>query len=477
MLETRGRRAIATASFRDPSGFMFHRDGILYRQVNHSYREDYEVLVGSGLYRRLVDDGLLVAHEVVDAAMAAPERAYKVLRPEPIPFISYPYEWSFSQYKAAALLTLAIQKRAIEYGMTLKDCTAYNVQFRHGRAIFIDTLSFEAYREGRPWVAYRQFCQHFLAPLALMSLVDIRLNQLVRTNIDGVPLDLASRLLPLRSRLRPALAIHIHLHAKLQTAYAGAAGATRSTERRFGRGALLGLVDHLESAIRRLRWVPGKTQWADYYRENSYTEGSLARKEQVVGDYLDRIRPAMVWDLGANTGRFSRVAAARGIPTVAFDIDPGCVELNYREVVQNGETQILPLLLDLNNPSPGNGWQNRERASFLSRGPVDAVLALALIHHLAIANNLPLLSIADFMHRVGRSLIIEFVPKDDPQVVRLLASREDIFLDYHQHEFERCFRQYFDIEASAPVPDSGRVLYLMRGRGGGLEGAGSSTPS
>ncbi|SIO67985.1 hypothetical protein SAMN05444166_8488 [Singulisphaera sp. GP187] len=476
MHEVRGTRS--TASFRDPNGFVFQQDGVLYRQVNNSYRSDYDLLIESGLYGRLVDDGWLIAHEEVELASpdSDSEASYKVLRPEPIPFISYPYEWSFSQFKDAALLTLAIQKRAIEYGMTLKDCTAYNVQFRNGRVIFIDTLSFETYREGNPWVAYRQFCQHFLAPLALMSRTDVRLNQLLRTNIDGIPLDLASRLLPARSKLWPSLAIHIHLHAKMQTAYAGTAAPPRSVKRRFGRGALLGLVDHLESAIRRFRWEPGKTEWASYYREHSYTDSALVRKEEVVADYLDRLRPATAWDLGANTGRFSRVAAARGITTVSFDVDPGCVELNYREVVQRGDARILPLLLDLLNPSPGTGWQNHERASLLSRGPVDVVLALALVHHLAIANNIPLVGIAEFLHRLGRSLIIEFVPKGDPQVARLLASREDIFPDYHQAEFERCFRQYFAIEASDPIPDSGRVMYLMRGRGDRPGGDGSSIP-
>lgn len=465
MLEVGGSHSVA--SFRDPSGFIFHQNGVLYRQVNDSYRRDYDLLIGSGLYQRLVDDGWLVAHEEVRAPSAFPEQgpAYKVLRPETLPFISYPYEWCFGQFKAAALLTLAIQRRAIEHGMTLKDCTAYNVQFWKGREVFIDTLSFEAYHEGNPWVAYRQFCQHFLAPLALMSLTDVRLNQLSRTNIDGVPLDLAGRLLPWRSRLRPSLALNIHLHAKLQSAYAGKAGPGQSTGRRFGRRALLGLVDHLESAIGRLRWEPGRTLWAGYYQENSYTDAALERKEQVVGAYLDRLRPAMAWDLGANTGRFSRIAAARGITVVSFDIDPACVELNYREVVRNGDTRILPLLLDLINPSPATGWQNRERSSFLERGPVDVVLALALVHHLAIANNLPLSRIVEFLHRVGRSVIIEFVPKDDPQVARLLASREDVFPDYHQQEFERAFRARFDIEAAEPVPDSGRVLYLMRSRG------------
>jgi ribosomal protein L11 methylase PrmA len=305
-----------------------------------------------------------------------------------------------------------------------------------------------------------------------MGLTDVRLNQLSRTNIDGVPLDLAGRLLPLRSRLRPTLAIHIHLHAKFQSAYADAgavgvaAGASRPTGRgrRFGRRALLGLVDHLEAAVAGLRWEPGASPWSGYYRDNTYNDDAMARKEQVVAAYLDRIRPTTAWDLGANTGRFSRTAAARGIATVAFDNDPCCVERNYREVARRGESRLLPLLLDLTNPSPANGWLNRERASLLERGPVDAVLALALVHHLAIANNLPLVSIAEFLHQAGRRAIVEFVPKGDPQVARLLASRKDVFPDYHRHEFERCLRSFFDIEDSEPLPGSERVLYLLRGR-------------
>jgi ribosomal protein L11 methylase PrmA len=299
-----------------------------------------------------------------------------------------------------------------------------------------------------------------------MSLTDVRLNQLSRTNIDGVPLDLAGRLLPWRSRLRPLLAIHIHLHAKFTSAFAGAGGRAhaRTNGRRFSEQSLRGLIDHLESAIRRLRWEPGETPWSGYYGDHSYTNDALSRKEEVVGAFLDRIRPAMTWDLGANTGRFSRVSAGRGITTIAFDIDPGCVERNYREVVRRGETHLLPLLLDVTNPSPASGWQESERASFLGRGPVDAVLALALVHHLAIAHNLPLARIAEFFQQVGRRVVIEFVPKSDPQVTRLLSSRKDIFPDYHQREFERCFQRFFEIEATEPLPDSERVLYLLRRR-------------
>ena len=208
------------ASFRDPSGFLFTRDGVLYRQVNQVYAEDYRKLMDSGLYAKLVKAGLLIPHTEVDIEPANKKLAFKVLCPEYVPFISYPYEWSFGQLKDAALATLSIQKRALKAGMVLKDASAYNIQFQRGKPTLIDTLSFEIYQEGEPWVAYRQFCQHFLAPLALMAYQDVRLSQLLRVYIDGIPLDLASELLPARTRWNLGLATHIHLHARAQKRYA-----------------------------------------------------------------------------------------------------------------------------------------------------------------------------------------------------------------------------------------------------------------
>ena len=210
-----------SGSFRDPSGFIFTVNDTLYRQVNHLYKEEYDLIMSSGLYDHLKKSKTLVAHQEVSLDLSPdPQIAYKVIKPDPIAFISYPYEWCFSQLKEAAILTLAIAKRSLAYGMSLKDASAYNVQFKNGRAIFIDSLSFEKYIEGKPWIAYRQFCQHFLAPLALMAYRDVKMNQLLRTNIDGVPLDIASKLLPLRTRLNFGLLTHIHLHAKSQQRFA-----------------------------------------------------------------------------------------------------------------------------------------------------------------------------------------------------------------------------------------------------------------
>jgi len=447
------------SSFRDRSGFLFYWNGSLYRQINYSYKDDYDQLMNSGLYDTLIESELLIPHGESKIEPPLPEISYKVIQPELIPFISYPYEWCFSQLKDAAFTTLKIQKKALQFGMSLKDCSAYNIQFIKGRPILIDTLSFEKHREGKPWKAYRQFCQHFLSPLALMNYTDIRLNQLLRIYIDGIPLNMASRLLPLRTRFLFTILVHIHLHAKSQEHFAGR--STSTSRRKMSHTSILGLIDNLEAAVKKLKWNPQGTEWNDYYEKQTYSQEALNEKTRLVSEYLDRIQPNTVWDLGSNVGLFSRTASARGVQTISFDVDPACVERNYREVVNKRETHLLPLLIDLTNPSSAMGWQHSERKSLMERGPVDTLLALALIHHLAISNNLPLKNLAAFFVEMCTSLIIEFIPKDDSQVQRLLSSREDVFPDYTQSDFEESFKKYFTILSIDKIRDSQRTLYLM----------------
>lgn len=450
------------ASFRDPSGFLYRREGRLLRQVNPSYADDYAALMESGLYAKLTEKGWLIPHEDVGLDLAATPDAHKVLAPEEIPFVSYPYEWSFSQLKDAALRTLAIQKLALQRDLVLKDASAYNIQFHRGRPVLIDTLSFARYREGDPWVAYRQFCQHFLAPLALMAHRDVRLGELLRLNLDGVPLDLASRLLPARTKLRPGLLMHLHAHAASQKKHAGR-GAVKAS--RVSKRSLGGIVDNLRGAVRGLNWKLPATQWGDYYDDTNYSDDSLRAKRELVDRFVARTEAKTAWDLGANDGRFSRAASARGILTVASDIDPVAVELNYRQVKERREEFLLPLRMDLTNPSPDLGWAHAERESLLARGPADLVIALALVHHLAIGNNVPLPRVAEFFAAAGRWLIIEFVPKSDSQVQRLLATREDVFPDYTEEGFATAFGAVFETVAAEPIPGSERTLHLLRSRG------------
>jgi len=450
---------VLPSSFRDPAGHVFRRDGVLYRSIRDPGRPHYDALMTSGLYKELIAANLLVRHEEVSLSDNAPEDSGTVIRPEEIPFISYPYEWSFSQLQDAAIATLEIEKRAILSGMTLVDASAYNIQFLRGRPVLIDTLSLRRAVEGEPWTAYRQYCQHFLAPLALMCLRDIRLGQLLRAHLDGIPLDLAAALLPPGSRRRPSLLLHVHLHARSQKRYeVRDAPVARRT---ISRQARLGLIDSLESGTRKLRWRASGTEWADYYDDTNYSPAGMADKRKAVEQFVAAARPRTVWDMGGNIGTFSRIAAKAGAMTVSFDIDPACVERNYLTARAGSEADILPLLMDLTNPSPAAGWENRERMSLLERGPADAVLALALIHHLAIGNNVPLEMAARFFARAGRSLLIEFVPKSDSQVKRLLVTREDIFEGYTREGFERAFEKHFEIGRRIPIADSERTIYVM----------------
>jgi hypothetical protein len=450
------------ASFRDPSGFVFRREGRILRQVNRVYQPHYDRLMSSGLYQELVDARLLVPHSEVDDEPEVPTLAFKVIEPERLPFITYPYEWCFSQLKDAALLTLEIQRRALAHGMSLKDCSGYNVQFRDGKPVFIDTLSFEVLRE-RPWVAYRQFTQHFLGPLALMSRTHIGLGKLLRTNLDGVPLDVASAILPRRSYLSPSLLIHLHLHAKAVSGLSASTGDGKPAPA-MKLNSLQALAESLESAVKAQTWEPKGTEWADYATNNSYTSAASEHKRGFVGRFLDETKPGSVWDVAANTGEYSRLAAERGIPTVAFDIDPAAVERNYRDSTARGETRMLPLLTDVLDPSPSLGWLGRERMSLFERGPADACLALALIHHMAISGNIPLDQAAEFFQKVGRRLVIEFVPKTDSQFRRMMQSRDDVFDDYSQASFVAAFERYFSIDRAEQVAESERVLYAMTAR-------------
>jgi hypothetical protein len=448
------------SSYRDPAGFLFFRDGVLLRHVAPAGAADYDALLSSGLYEALALEGLLVPHEEVEPPEGH-EDAHRVLRPRVIPFVSYPYEWTFGERRDAGLLTLSVQRRALERGLSLKDASAYNVQFLDGRPVFIDTLSFERYPEGRPWVAYRQFCEHFLAPLALEATGDHRLGRLFSSFPDGVPLDLASRLLPFRTKLRPGLALHLHLHSWGQGRYSSGPARPSPT---VSKGRLLDLVADLEACLAGLRLPRRTSTWSDYYAGTNYSPEALESKKEFVRAALGEVRPSVVWDLGANTGLFSRLASEAGAFTVAMDGDPLASEGHYRDVVGRGERRVLPLVVDLSSPSPSLGWDGRERRSLFERGPADLALALALVHHLAIGANVPLGSIASSWARMAEWLVVEFVPKSDSQVQRMLRSREDVFPGYTADGFEAAFGREFEVCRRAGVAGSERSLYLLRRR-------------
>lgn len=456
------------SSFRDPSGFVFEKDGVLYRQINDVYKENYELFIESGLYKELKEKNLIISHEDADNSLSInPDHLYKIIKPVKVPFISYPYEWSFGMYKDSALLTLEILKISLKYNMILKDSSSYNIQFIDSKPIFIDTLSFDKYEEGKPWEAYQQFCKHFLSPLVLMTYVSIDLSKLMQIYIDGIPLDLTSKILPLKAKINPSIYMHIIMHSKSQEKHSLDAEKILNNQKilvdnKVSKQGLLSIIDNLESIIRNLKWNKPKTEWGDYYHITNYSEFSMEQKSKMVADMILKTKPKMLWDLGANNGPFSRLASGKGIETISFDIDPVAVELNYQECRKNGDKNLLPLISDLTNPSPDIGFSNKERDSLIRRGPADTILALALIHHLSISNNLPFENTARFFSECGEYLIIEFVPKNDSQVKKLLASRKDIFDRYDIESFRNDYSLYFDILEEKNIENSERILFLMK---------------
>ncbi len=449
------------SSFRDPSGKIFVRDGVFYRRIFKEYAEHFEKLQESGLYEQLLKSNLIIPHEYVSGNFS--QTGEMVIRPEQLEFVSYPYEWSFSQLKQASLTTLEIQTHAIKKGMTLKDASAYNIQFHQGNPVFIDTLSFEILEQNQPWAAYRQFCQHFLAPLALMAKIDIGLVKLLTTNIDGIELSLASKLLPRSTLINFGLLVHIHLHASFQKSHSNDRNAQKSAN--FSKQSFLGLIDSLKTTIKKLNVKKQKTEWDDYYSENNnYSADSMREKEKSVEEFIAGETYKISWDLGANDGRFSRILSKYSKLVCSWDYDYGCLEDNFRKNTKDKLNNILPLHLDLANPSPSIGWANKERPSFCNRGPADLCFALGLVHHIAISNNVPLEKIAEFFSMICGTLIIEFIPKNDSQVIKLLSHREDIFQNYNIDFFEESFKKYFSITRKELIKGTVRTLYRLEKR-------------
>lgn len=457
-----------TGSFRDPAGFIFEHHFEIYRQVNNFGQKDYDFFISSGLYDELSKKRLLIEHKEVLDHKKFPtfDGRYKVIKPKRIPFISYPYEWTFSQLKAAALLTLEVQKTALKKGMILKDASAYNIQFIGSRPVFIDSLSFRIYKPGVPWDGYKQFCQHFIAPLAIASYTSPEIIKSLRVYLDGIPIQLAARMLPSRAKTRWGLLAHIHLHSASQKRYDRENLKPDVARRKVSHNAMLGLLGSLERTTQSLQLKKLNTEWGAYYDNTNYSKSAFLSKKKIVSDMLASLSPApkTVWDVGANDGTFSQLAAKNGAYTIAFDLDYQALEHNFKKERQALSGLILPLNQDLSNPSPALGWAHRERASLEQRGPADAVMALALIHHLAIGNNSPLKDIAVFFKSVTRHLIIEFVPKSDSKVKLLLRGRNNMFSDYTENNFKTAFAEHFKLKKRVPVPGSHRVIYLYKAK-------------
>ena len=452
-----------TASFKDPAGFVFREKGIFYRQVNQSYAKEYDLLISSGLYQTLVEKKLLLPHEELDNSSNNSADHYKTLLPEQLPFISYPYEWSFDQLKDAALLTLRVARIALKRDMMLKDATPFNIQFNHGLPVFIDTLSFEKCDFSKPWIAYRQFCETFLFPLLLENYLHIDVQKWLSVYLEGIPVKTTAALLPARSRLNLGVWLNVYLQNNIQAKGSSVSGKSRPN---YQKDKLLRLLEHLSSIIRNLNVkASDKSVWNNYYDETILSQDYLKTKKEIFINMISNIKESWVLDLGCNDGYFSKLIAEANSLVISADFDSQCINRLYNLLKAEKRTNILPLCIDISNPAPATGFRNAERQSFLQRIQSDAVVALALIHHLVLGKNMLMPDVAmQFSELTKKWLIIEFVPLQDEKAQQLIANKTSYHEPYDIPFFKECFLKYFEIESAVQIPGTERVIYKMKRR-------------
>jgi SAM-dependent methyltransferase len=467
--QTRTPAGLEPGSFRDPESRVFYADEQVFRSLSKEGLEDFEALEASGL----LEDERLVRTERADGApglegLLAKETA-GVLRHELIPFVSYPYEWPFSMLKDAALVQLDLLLAALDHELVLKDSSPYNVQWRGVKPLFVDVGSFERLREGEPWIGYRQFCMLYLYPLLLQAVKDVPFHPWLRGAIDGITPSQMRNLASMRDRFRRGWLTNVFLHARLEQRYGDRGGEVKRDVKRagFNKQILVANVRKMKKLVERLDWSPPEGVWVAYGERNSYTDDDARRKDEFVAEVAGSREWPLVWDIGCNNGRYSRLAARGASTVLAVDADQGPVELLYRTLRDEGDEKILPLTMNLADPSPGLGWRGVERKSLPERGKPDLVLALALIHHVAISANVPVKEFVDWLAGLGSSVVIEFPTREDPMVKKLLAPKRDgLHPDYELGFFESCLGEAFEVERSERLQSGTRVLYFARPRRG-----------
>ncbi len=468
-------------SFRDRNNRVYRSDTRVLRGVSSEALRNWQDISQETFFRDLVAAGKVVVTDDVSSSVDAEHATLRtwegVLAHQLIPFISYPYEWSFGMLKDAALLHLDIIEEAISNGWILKDCSAYNVQWANCKPIFIDIPSFERYAEGDPWRGYRQFCMMFLYPLMLKAYKGIDFGLLLRSNLEGIDPVFAAKLLGGPTRLRKGVFSHVHLHAKMQerAAKRELAEARRLTESAKGElsksfrarhslAMVLGTIQGLRRTVEKMRSPDEQTTWGNYDTDHSYSDASLEAKKRFVVKHASAAQREMVWDIGCNTGTFSRLCEPYAENVISIDGDAKSIDRLYHHERAREKSKLLPLIVNLSNVSPNQGWRGAERKALEKRGRPQLVLCLALIHHMVIAANIPMDEFVSWLHELGGDLIIEFVSATDDMSRMLLRNRVDQYQNYTVERFEELVAQKFTIVDSEELKGGHRKIYFLRHR-------------
>jgi hypothetical protein len=468
-------RSFEGGSFRDRDGRVFYGEsGEVLRALSAHALAEWEAVAASRFYQRGITDGGIVATERVEAghvgASPADGEWAAVLKHETIPFVSYPYEWTFGMLKDAALLHLGLLQTALAEGFTIKDGTAYNVQWIGPRPVFIDVASFERLAAGQLWAGYRQFCQTFLFPLFLQAYKGVAFQPALRGCLDGIKPEEFANLMSFRDLFRRGVLAHAYLHGKLEASRLVRENNPQDSLHRagFAKALIETNVARLTRIVGRLNWSPPESKWSAYATDNSYSPADRERKATFVRDAVRQQRPGLVWDLGCNTGEYSRIAAESANYVIAMDADHLAVDRLYQSLKAdgraNGRAPILPLVSNVADPSANLGWRGRERKTLPERGRPGMILCLALVHHLVIGCGIPLLELLEWLAGLGTSVVIEFVDKADPMVGHVLGSRRDIYADYSPHQFEKGMNDFFEVVRCERLGSGTRTLYYAVSR-------------
>jgi len=457
--------AANAGSFRDRDGRVYEYENRVFRGLNQKALETFRQLREKPFYIKLEESGKVIPTREISAQENPLPEDIKTqwtgfLEHEPVPVISYPYEWTFSMLKAAAGLQLHLVERAVSNGYTLKDATPYNVQFVNRKPVFIDIPSFEPLAEGEAWVGYRQFCEMFLFPLFMQAYKGCNFQPFMRAAIDGIDVQLAASLFGFRDRFRKGVLSHVWLQAKLDRRYGGSSENVRSSLKSagFNRAMILANVRKLQKLVNNLNWQAKGSEWGDYTEFHNYSDDDHILKEEFIRKAILSEKPETVWDIGCNTGQFSRIAAAHCRQVIATDIDHLAVERLFLD--KNTPDNILPLVQNVADPSPNWGWRNQERSDLQTRSRPDLVFCLALIHHVVITANIPLAEFIDWLAGLTDTLIIEYVSRNDDKVKTLLRNKQDKYSDYSRESLLENLGRHFDIRDQQDVNNGDRNLYL-----------------
>ncbi len=449
-------------SYRDTVARIVEKNNIFQRYIFYTYKQEYDHLMNSGLYSELVKKGLLIDHKEIKSDIED-NNIYKLILPKQIAFQSYPFEWTFSQWKNTIIAFLKINKIALKYGMILKDASPYNYYLIGDKAIMFDTTSFEFYPKNGFWRAYNQFCKEMLSPLALIYYKGQEWSKLSLSNFRGIEINFASLNLPVKSWFNISILLNIHLHSKY-TSKKKRLTNQQSKNNLLNAHKLEILLDIIQKNAEKMhpqrQW---ESDWSEYYEEDIESLEYLREKELTINNWLKKIKPNSVLDLGANTGRFSFIASQYTNKVIALDYDPKCIEYITKKVSDLNVNNIFTLVGNIAEPSPTLGYFNSETISMNKRLKSQLVLCLALFHHLIITNKLSFKQTFYMLNEYcNEYLIIEYVPKDDKKFL-MISEFSKIYLKiYTLSNFKTELMSYFNILEEKPLNDSGRILFLLK---------------